>query len=71
MSMPAWVTNANLYPVGDAAADGLKAFAPKGAPLVGKVAPTVGHAIASDNAPAAETADSGANSLRVELEKTR
>jgi membrane protein required for colicin V production len=43
--MPKWISGAALYPVSDAGARVLKAFAPQGAALARKVAPAVGHAV--------------------------
>jgi membrane protein required for colicin V production len=67
---PSWISGAYLYPVSSVAADGLKAFAPKGADLARKFAPAVGAAITSDKAPA-DAADSGAHSLKVQVERAR
>jgi membrane protein required for colicin V production len=43
--MPSWITGAKLYPVADASASLLRAFAPQGWKLAGEVAPGVASAI--------------------------
>lgn len=66
---PAWVRAARLYPVSAMAADGLKAFAPKGAAFARKVAPAVQSAIErEDRAPGVDRPQ--ARSLRVEVGRT-
>ena len=42
---PAWITGAKLYPVATASGRALRTFAPEGARLAQRVAPTVGNAI--------------------------
>lgn len=46
--MPKWISGAYLYPLSDASAKTLKAFAPQGAKLARQVGPVVGHAITED-----------------------
>ena len=48
--MPAWITSAKIYPLADAAAGLLRAFAPQGWKLASDVAPSVTHAVL-DGAP--------------------
>lgn len=62
---PEWVRGAYLYPVSAMAADGLKAFAPKGAALARRVA-TVETAISRADPPGAGDGPS-AGSLKVEV----
>jgi membrane protein required for colicin V production len=64
-----WVRTARLYPVSAMAADGLKAFAPKGAAFARKVAPAVETAIERED-PAAADSRPPARSLRVEVGRT-
>ena len=45
--MPAWISNAWLYPVSSASGHALKVFAPQGDHLAHQVEPLVGKAIAS------------------------
>ncbi|HEY1751418.1 MAG TPA: CvpA family protein [Caulobacteraceae bacterium] len=45
--MPAWISGAWLYPVSAVSGRALKAFAPHGVDLAKRVAPVVGHAIAT------------------------
>lgn len=67
---PGWIREAYLYPVSGVAANGLKAFAPKGAALASRVAPAVETAIARQDPPA-KPDGSDAGSLRVEVERPR
>ncbi len=46
--MPSWITGARLYPVADASASLLRAFAPRGWKLAGDMAPGVASAIMGD-----------------------
>ena len=63
---PEWVRAARLYPVSAMAADGLKAFAPKGAAFARKFAPAVQSAIEREEpAPGVDRPQPG--SLRVEV----
>jgi membrane protein required for colicin V production len=43
--VPAWITGARLYPIADASANLLRAFAPQGWKLAGDVAPGVASAV--------------------------
>jgi membrane protein required for colicin V production len=47
--MPQWVSRAGLYPLSEASAKTLEAFAPQGAKLARQVGPVVGHAITEDS----------------------
>jgi membrane protein required for colicin V production len=67
---PNWVRGARLYPVSAVAADGLKAFAPRGAALARGVAPAVETAVARGDSPATAEA-AGAGSLKVEVGRPR
>jgi hypothetical protein len=44
--MPAWISDAWLYPVSSVSGHALRVFAPKGAHLAHEVEPVVGNAIA-------------------------
>ncbi len=50
--MPAWISDARLYPLASAAGDSLRAFAPKGLKVAHKVAPDLADAVMG--APAAK-----------------
>jgi membrane protein required for colicin V production len=47
-NMPAWITGARLYPVADASANLLRAFAPQGWKLAANVAPGLTEAVLED-----------------------
>jgi membrane protein required for colicin V production len=66
---PEWIRGARLFPVSAMAADGLKAFAPRGAAIARKVAPAVQTAIERDD-PAPGVDRPHAGSLRVEVGRT-
>ena len=68
---PNWVRGARLYPVSAVAAEGLKAFAPRGAGFTRSVAPAVETAIAHEDPPAAEAPGSESGSLKVEVGRPR
>ena len=46
--IPSWITGARLYPLADASASLLRAFAPRGWKLAGDMAPSVAGAIMGD-----------------------
>ncbi|MBA4011584.1 MAG: colicin V production protein [Phenylobacterium sp.] len=48
--VPRWMTGAAFYPLTGAAAKSLKAFAPKGLDMAGKLAPTIGDAVREGSA---------------------
>lgn len=52
--MPAWITHAHLFPIAGAAADGLKAVAPKGMGAAHDILPAVTEAVESAAPPLAE-----------------
>ncbi|MCX7586082.1 CvpA family protein [Phenylobacterium sp. 58.2.17] len=48
--VPRWMTGAAFYPLTSAAAKALKAFAPKGLDMAGKLAPSIGDAVREGSA---------------------
>ena len=48
--VPKWMTGAAFYPLTSAAAKALKAFAPKGLDMAGKLAPSIGDAVREGSA---------------------
>lgn len=48
--VPGWMTGAAFYPLTGAAAKALKAFAPKGLDMAGKLAPSIGDAVREGSA---------------------
>ena len=55
--VPKWMTGAALYPLTNAAAQLLKAFAPKGLDMAGKLTPSIGEAVREGSA--TDRGDSG------------
>ena len=47
--MPPWISGARLYPLSEASARTLKAFAPQGARLASQMAPVIDHAVSEGN----------------------
>ncbi len=66
--MPAWISEAKLYPLGQASAGVLKSFAPKGQALAAKIAPEMGRAIGEDRR---QATDHPVPSLRVDVERAK
>jgi membrane protein required for colicin V production len=52
---PAWIAHARLYPLARGCADALRALAPRGSALAGKITPALANAVRSES----ESADSG------------
>jgi membrane protein required for colicin V production len=66
--MPTWISDAKLYPLGEASAGALKAFAPKGQALAARIAPEMGRAMGEDRK--GRTSDP-LGSLRVDVERAK
>lgn len=68
---PGWIRGARLYPVSAMAADGLKAFAPRGAAFARRFAPAVESAVTRDAPPPDSADERPAGSLKVEVGRPR
>jgi membrane protein required for colicin V production len=61
MGTPSWIANAKLYPLARSCADVLRALAPRGSAIAGRLTPALAHAVsaATGNADAAASSQDG------------